>query len=421
VSVARGLVPRPIGRRLFASYVAAFAVVIVIFAGAVRFSFVTILNAEATARLDILARAGTAAVEFDADGYVLTPLSFGGFSLRPGSEGLEWFDLNGRLKARRGETALPTRLLGKGAEAFDGPGGDFKTYTIALRDQGGMDRGFVRATEVYNVSQDPIRALDRGLVAGAIFALLAGAFGGTMLARSSLAQIEESYERLRQFTADASHELRGPLAALAGTASVAVREAPDLAPLTRSRLEDIAMFSGQMRQLIDDLLILARADQSMERELFVVEIDRLVASIKARVAHIAAARNIRLRFAGPANVEIYGNPDQIERIVANLVENAIRYTAPGGAVAVSWMLDQHRMQIMVRDTGVGIEAQHLERIFDRFWRVDGTRQPNGGTGLGLAIVRALARRHGGDVTVVSDLSEGSTFTLSLPLRPPSLS
>jgi OmpR-family two-component system manganese-sensing sensor histidine kinase len=386
----------------------------------VRFSFVTLLNAEATARLDTLARAGSGAVQFEPGGFVLTQRSFGGFSLYTESEGLEWFDRSGQLRARRGQTLSPTRALRLGAESFQSPGRAVKTYTITLRDFRGTPRGFVRATELYNASSDPVRALDRGFVAGAILALLAGAFGGSMLARASLRQIEESYQRLRQFTADASHELRGPLAALAGTASVAVREAPELSERTRSRLEDIATFSGEMRRLIDDLLILARSDQSMERELFIVEIDAIMDSIQSRFAEAAAEHDLRLRFEGPTGREIYGNPDQIERIIANIVENAIRYTRAGGAIAVSWTLDAHRVEIVVRDTGIGIAQANLERIFDRFWRIDLARQADRGTGLGLAIARALARRHGGDVTVVSDEGKGSTFTLSLPRRPPSL-
>ncbi|HXM08090.1 MAG TPA: HAMP domain-containing sensor histidine kinase, partial [Candidatus Acidoferrum sp.] len=228
------------------------------------------------------------------------------------------------------------------------------------------------------------------------------------------------YQRLRQFTADASHELRGPLAALAGTASVAVREAPELSEQTRSRFEDISIVAGEMRRLIDDLLILARSDQSMERELFIVEIDAIMVSIQLRYADAAIEKGLRLQFTGPTGQEIYGNPEQIERIVANLVENAIRYTRAGGAIAVSWTLDPHRVEIVVRDTGIGIAQRNLKRIFDRFWRVDLARQADRGTGLGLPIAQALARRHGGDVTVVSEEAEGSTFTISLPRRPPSL-
>jgi OmpR-family two-component system manganese-sensing sensor histidine kinase len=402
------------------SYVAAFAVVIVVFALAVRFSFVAILNADTTARLDTLARAGTAAVEFNNRGYEVTEVSLGGFSLRPESEGLEWFDRAGRLLVRSGQTPGPPGPPRRGEERFEGPSGTLATYTLSLRDSRGVERGSVRATEVYNPSSDPEHALDRGLIAGALIALLAGAAGGTLLANSSVSKVEEGYERLREFTADASHELRGPLAALAGTASVAMREAPALPPQTRLRLEDIATLSQQMRRLIDDLLILARADQSMERELYAVDIDRLVANVRARYDLDALAQRVLVAYTGPPGLEVYGNPDQIERIVANLVENAIRHTAAGGNVTVSWSSDQHRMQIAVQDTGAGIAPHQQERVFDRFWRGDGVRGAGGGSGLGLAIAQALARRHGGTLSLTSEPGRGSTFTLSVPRRPPSL-
>ncbi len=384
---------------------------IVVFALAVRFSFVAILDAESATRLNTLARAGTAAVQFAGDGYVVTEGSFGGFSLHPESEGLEWFTRDGRLRAHRGQGLEPPRPPREGAERFDNPAGILATYTVRLTDARGRERGFVRAIEVYNPSSDPVRALDRGLVSGALLALLAGAAGGTLLARSSVRRLEESYDRLREFTADASHELRGPLAALAGTASVALREAPDLPPATRSRIEDITALAQQMRRLIDDLLILARAEQSMERELFVVSVATVVANVISRYPRVTAE--------GPSEVEVYGNTDQIERIVANLVENAVRHTPADGRTCVVWSADQHRMHLRVRDTGTGIAPDHLERIFDRFWRADNARRADGGSGLGLAIARALARRHGGDVTVTSELGRGSTFVLSIPLRPPS--
>jgi signal transduction histidine kinase len=392
VRATRALVPRTIARRLLASYVAAFAIVIVLFALAVRFSFVTILGAEENARLNTLARAGTAAVQFEAGGYVVNEKTFGGFTLRAESEGLEWFDPRGRLRARRGQTPAALLPPREGAERFVSPAAVLATYTIVLRDPAGRNRGLVRATEVYNPAGDPALALDRGLLAGAILALLAATVGGTLLARSSVARVEESYERLREFTADASHELRGPLAALAGTASVAVREAPDLAATTRARLEGIAALAQQMRRLIDDLLILARADQSMERELYAMNVRDVVEAVRARHDEAARAKAVRLAGSGPPELELYGNPDQIERIIANLVENAIRHTAPAGNVEIVWSAGQQRIQIVVSDDGTGIAREHQSRVFDRFWQGDAARGAQSGSGLGLAIARALARR-----------------------------
>jgi signal transduction histidine kinase len=115
---------------------------------------------------------------------------------------------------------------------------------------------------------------------------------------------------------------------------------------------------------------------------------------------------------------VYGNPGQIERIVGNLVQNAIRYTLSGGTVKVTCAKDRTGARVTVADTGIGIAPENAGRVFDRFWRADSSRSADGGSGLGLTIARELARRHGGDVTLASTLGRGSRFTLTLPDRPP---
>jgi signal transduction histidine kinase len=186
-------------------------------------------------------------------------------------------------------------------------------------------------------------------------------------------------------------------------------------------LQTIHALSAEMRVLVDDLLILARATQSLEREMFVIDVAELLEHVRARFTPAARERGVALRIAPCDPLRLYGNPEQIERIVANLVDNAIKYTAPGGSVAVACSVDDARVRVAVRDSGVGIAVDHRERIFDRFWRGDSLRNAAGGTGLGLAIARALARRHGGDIAVTSEPGRGSEFTVTLPRRPPALS
>jgi signal transduction histidine kinase len=114
---------------------------------------------------------------------------------------------------------------------------------------------------------------------------------------------------------------------------------------------------------------------------------------------------------------IYGNPEQVERLIANLVENAICYTNESGTVEVEATSYASGVQVEVRDTGIGIAPDHVPYIFDRFWRADPVRGPYGSNRLGLSIALALARRHGGDLSVKTSLGAGSTFTLTLPRRP----
>ncbi len=124
-----------------------------------------------------------------------------------------------------------------------------------------------------------------------------------------------------------------------------------------------------------------------------------------------------LRLRTHANQTIYGEPSQVARIVDNLVENALRYTPPGGTVEIGHRADKDGAVIEISDTGIGLAPAQLERIFDRFWRAS-DRPAGEGAGLGLAIARSLARAHGGDISARSRPGEGSTFIIKLPLRPP---
>ncbi|HTX02705.1 MAG TPA: HAMP domain-containing sensor histidine kinase [Candidatus Acidoferrales bacterium] len=408
-------------RRLFASYLGAFAVVIIIFAAAVRFSFESIVQQQATNRLATLARAGEAATDFVPGGFVVNEHSLGGFDVDPKIEGLEWFDPQKRLVTRRGHGPpgyFPPQL---GRYALPGTGGKrLETYTIFLRNIQHQDIGYVRAALTSDAFDQGVGALDLGIMFGSVLAILAASVGGSMLARASLARTEASYERLREFTADASHELRSPLTALSTTAAVALHEAPDMTEKTKNRLISIASTAKEMNRLVDDLLILARAGRSLEREMFTVHVDAIVNQVCERYRETAAAKSIKLAVEPGAAGQVIGNPEQVSRIIANLVENAIRYTPDQGTVLVSCTGDPANVHVSVEDNGLGIAPEHLDRIFDRFWRGSATRTNDGGSGLGLAIARALAERHGGRIIVSSQVHAGSTFTITLPRRPPAL-
>jgi two-component system, OmpR family, manganese sensing sensor histidine kinase len=421
VTSLRALVPQSLERRLLVSYLGAFAVVIALFALVLRFAFVATLETQTTARLVTLARAGSASVTFTPHSFVVDDESLGGFSVVPRVEGLQWYDEHGRLIASRGLVAPEPLVPREERRAYRIPGGVLDTYTAELDDPRGAFRGWVRAGESDDALTGSRPALDVALAAGALLAILVGSYGGWRMALVAVKRNEESLNRLREFTADAAHELRAPVSALAGTAEVALREEPELPPRTQRRLQTIRELSAEMRVLVEDLLILARATQSLEREMFVIDVGELLEHVRTRFTPAARERGVALRIGPSDPLRLYGNPDQVERIIANLVDNAIKYTAPGGSVAIACSVDDARVRFAVRDSGIGIAAEHRERIFDRFWRGDSIRQAAGGTGLGLAIARALARRHGGDITVTSEPGRGSEFTVSLPRRPPALS
>ncbi|MGH7659639.1 MAG: sensor histidine kinase [Vulcanimicrobiaceae bacterium] len=405
-------------QRLFLAYFVVLACVIAVFAVAVELSFVAIVHQQATDRVETLARAGLAATDFTGEhGFIVDEHSLGGFDVDPKFEGLEWFDPAGKLRAGRGREPLERAPVQLGHHTLQGASGELETYTIVLRGPHGDSRGYVRAMLTSEAFNQGVVALNVGIVIGSLLAIVAASIGGTRVARAAIASSEAGYRRLQEFTADASHELRSPLTALSATAAVALHEAPDLTERTRNRLNAIASAAKDMQRLVDDLLILARAGRSLEREMFAVRVDAVLREIHERYQSTAALKSLRFDVVAGDAAQIIGNPEQITRIVSNLVDNAIRYTPSGGAVRILCSQDHAAVRIAVEDSGVGISHENLRRIFDRFWRGDQGRRFDGGTGLGLSIARALAERHGGRISVSSEVDTGSTFTVTLPHRP----
>ena len=409
--------PLALERRLLLSYLATFAVVFLVAAVVVRFAFVGILDQQTARRLQDVARAGLRSVVFGNDTFAIDETEISNKSLLTRDQGLQWFDRNGRPVGAEGLTpAVPASLaegrqqLGVGRQIFD------SVTEPILNPRTHQRVGTVRATEFGEQERADIRYLDTGLLIGTLLAVVGSSIGGLAVARKAVRPVERSFQTLRSFIADASHELRGPLTGIATTADAALRDTERDPVHDRSRFEAIADGAKQMSRLTNDLLLLAGADRSLERELFVVDLVATLNKLAKTYALRFSEAGIALNFAPDGAATVYGNPAQIERIVTNLIENALRYTRAGGRVFVESRRDGAAILVVVRDSGIGIAPDHLEQIFDRFWRADPVRSP-GGSGLGLAIARALARRHGGDVTVTSLHGVGSTFVASFPVRP----
>jgi heavy metal sensor kinase len=231
-----------------------------------------------------------------------------------------------------------------------------------------------------------------------------------------LDSLEQSFSRQRRFVADASHELRTPVAVIRNKAEVA---------LLRSRSQDdycavlhtIHAETERLSHLISDLLALAREDEGLvqlERE--PVRLDLLVESVVANADGLARERGIHLSMHVPQPITLIGDEARLIQVIMNLLDNAIRYTEPFGQVQVSLQATSSEVHLVVRDTGVGIAPEHLPHIFERFYRADPSRTRTGGsgTGLGLSIVAWIVRAHGGLVVVESQTGRGSCFTVTLP-------
>ena len=239
-----------------------------------------------------------------------------------------------------------------------------------------------------------------------------------------LTRIEDSFavrvkseEKLRRFVADASHELRTPLTAIRGFAELHRQGAVTGEEKTRELIGRIEDESIRMGTLVEDLLLLARLDQSPEIEREPVNLNELIhsASESAR----ASSPEHRISIVLPEEeLFILGDRNRIFQVVANLLENARNHTPAGSSIQVSLTESEDEIKIEVADNGPGIDKHDLERIFERFYRADSSRtrtRKSEGSGLGLSIVKAVMQAHGGDVTVDSTMGVGSSFTLHFPI------
>ena len=218
----------------------------------------------------------------------------------------------------------------------------------------------------------------------------------------------------RDFVANVSHEIRTPLTVVAGFVETLLEmELPEAE--RRRCLEMVQRQTGTMQRLVDDLLTLATLEAtSLPSEADPVPVEPLLQAVLADVRALSAGRHeLVLEVASPAGLR--GAPTELDSAVRNLLTNAVRYTPDGGAITIRWAVIDGEGVLSVRDTGIGIAAEHLPRLTERFYRVDrGRSREAGGTGLGLAIVKHVAQRHHARLEVESRIGAGSTFTLRFP-------
>jgi len=175
--------------------------------------------------------------------------------------------------------------------------------------------------------------------------------------------------------------------------------------------------AARMGRLAANLLLLARGDEARAIDRRPVELDVLLLETARQARAPAAARGVTVAFGHEDQAAAWGDADLLKQLLLNLVDNAVAYTPPGGRVELSLDVDGAQARLSVRDTGPGIPAADLERIFERFYRLDQARtRRSGGAGLGLAIARWIAEAHGGHIAVESAVGRGSVFTLVLPLH-----
>jgi len=233
-----------------------------------------------------------------------------------------------------------------------------------------------------------------------------------------LDRLQEAFERERRFTADAAHELRTPLTALKGRLGVVLNR-PRTGAEYESALHDLEQEVDRLIHLSNDLLLLARLDQRrLPWRPQIVDLPELLHAVAEQVRPLADSKRIRLTEEVSSGLSIWGDPDHLIRLFLNLLDNAVKYTPPGGQVTLQVAQEQTGVWVAIRDTGPGIPSEHLPHVFERFYRVGEDRsRESGGAGLGLAIAYEIARWHGGTIRVQSEPGHGTTFTVHLPSQP----
>ncbi len=224
-------------------------------------------------------------------------------------------------------------------------------------------------------------------------------------------------EQMRKdFVANVSHELRTPLTVISGYLETLLDNVEDVNPRWLRALQQMQQQGGRMQNLLNDLLLLAKLEATdYPSDNQPVAVDLLLLSIKNDAQALSGERHHRISLEADPHLKLKGSETELRSAFSNLVFNAVKYTPDEGSIQIRWWGDEQGAHLSVQDSGLGIEAKHLPRLTERFYRVDSSRASNtGGTGLGLAIVKHVLLRHRARLDIVSNLGKGSTFTCHFP-------
>ncbi|ELS00671.1 histidine kinase [Xenococcus sp. PCC 7305] len=351
-------------------------------------------------------------------------------------QSLEWFNADGDLLGSKGFFQLeipPQPGALNGVVNFypdqDSPEEStqvsIRAYTISVfKDSNVPDNpatleGYIRASQSIEEIDAVQNRLFLVLIGGAGVTLILSGLGGIWLTHEAISPIRTSFLKLKQFTADASHELRGPLTAIKASVDIMKTHPERVHPKDAKKIMAISSATDQMGQLIEDLLFLARTDKKVvlpTREKKSVSLESILQNIVILLEPCAQEKKITLTSKLDSGFFVLGDISQLTRLFSNLLQNALQYTPEGGNVTLELLKQNRSAIITIKDTGIGISTEQLPYIFDRFWRADKARsRREGGTGLGLSIVKAIAENHGGKISVTSNVNVGSCFQVRLPL------
>ncbi len=296
----------------------------------------------------------------------------------------------------------------------------YRQYSLVLHTRNQQNWGTLQLGRSLEDFDQYMTVVTLILLIGLPAALILVGFSSWKLAGIAMQPIYQSYQQIQQFTADAAHELRTPLAAIRAT----IESTTQSEQLTKSEaietLKTVERQNQRLSKLVQDLLLLSRMDQqTVLQTQTVCCLNDLISDAQEELTIIAMNADVLFITESRTEALIYvlGNEEQLYRVIYNLILNAIQYTPSGGKIILSLDSNPQQAIIQVQDSGIGIPINEQNRIFDRFYRVNSDRsRKTGGSGLGLAIVKAIVQAHQGSIEVKSQPGKGSTFTLYFPLK-----
>ena len=302
----------------------------------------------------------------------------------------------------------------------DAQGRAYHLHHIRLKTTQGQDWGYLQVGRSVEKFDHYMTGLHWLMIVGIPATMATVGAASWWLAGIAMRPIYKSYAQMQRFTADASHELRTPIAAIKAMLEVATVNLETLDPEVRSTFLGLQRQTNRMNTLAQDLLLLSQLDINQQHNYNSdsIFLNELLQDLEEELAPLAIGAQVNLicNFQTSKLIGILGNTNQIYRLFSNLITNAIEYTLPQGQVQIQLSHSQNYAIVTIQDTGMGIAKSDLPHLFDRFYRVkqDRSRQ-TGGVGLGLSIVKAIVLAHGGTIQVESQLMKGSLFVVTLPL------
>lgn len=255
------------------------------------------------------------------------------------------------------------------------------------------------------------------LLATIVIGILMTVIGSFIISKIAITPIKQAWQKQLNFTADASHELRTPIAVIQTNIELVMDNPEETVESQMKWLKNIEAENKRMTKLVEDLLTLSRADtneQSLEMTEFML--DKTIVMALNPLQAVAKQKNITLEININNKIAFHGDQKRIMQLMVILVDNGLYYTNEPGKIIITLSRNEKGAIIKVSDTGCGIEEEHLDKIFNRFYRVDDARKYNpDGSGLGLSIVKWIVKEHKGKVKVNSEIKKGTTFTIQLPV------